>query len=356
MASSSLIGKPRSERKENTVVVGDRSDLPPILAGQVTDANVAAVRSFFNSIEELFERWVSRRESEHTQRAYRQDVMAFVAFSGISWPTDALDVLRVTVADVQGWRERMTGESKAPKTINRRMASVSSFYRYLQAATAELRLPITVPNPAHAQFIARASVDPVQETKSLSLAKARRLLSLPQGGSVVALRDRAILKFYLYTGARIATGCRLRVSDFHFDGESTATIRLNEKGNRRRTIGMHVIAADAIQEYLATASIDRGSLFRPRRGSRSRHLSASHFTTTAMYKLVRSYLRRLERGTDRGFSPHSLRATTATLLLEAGTDIRKVQELLGHRHITTTQIYDKRRRSVDESASHALGL
>ncbi len=54
--------------------------------------------------------------------------------------------------------------------------------------------------------------------------------------------------------------------------------------------------------------------------------------------------------------PHSLRATTATLLLDAGVDIRKVQELLGHRHITTTQIYDKRRRSTAESASHDVPI
>jgi site-specific recombinase XerD len=56
------------------------------------------------------------------------------------------------------------------------------------------------------------------------------------------------------------------------------------------------------------------------------------------------------------YIPHSLRATTATLLLDAGVDIRKVQDLLGHRHITTTQIYDKRRRSIAESASHDLAI
>ena len=56
------------------------------------------------------------------------------------------------------------------------------------------------------------------------------------------------------------------------------------------------------------------------------------------------------------YTPHSIRATTATLLLDAGVDIVKVKELLGHRHITTTQIYDKRRRSTSESASHLLAI
>jgi site-specific recombinase XerD len=56
----------------------------------------------------------------------------------------------VTVADVQGWRDRMMAETKAPKTLNRRISSLSSFYKYLAGAAAELRLPINVPNPAHA--------------------------------------------------------------------------------------------------------------------------------------------------------------------------------------------------------------
>ena len=78
-----------------------------------------------------------------------------------------------------------------------------------------------------------------------------------------------------------------------------------------------------------------------------------------MYRLVAGYLRRLPAAVKEDrciFWPHSLRATTATLLLDAGVDIRKVQELLGHRHGTTTQIYDKRRRTTKESASHDVPI
>ena len=67
-------------------------------------------------------------------------------------------------------------------------------------------MPIVLPNPAHAQFIARAKSDPVDETRALSATRARQLMGMPASDSVIDFRDRAILKFYLYSGARISTG------------------------------------------------------------------------------------------------------------------------------------------------------
>jgi len=191
-------------------------------------------------------------------------------------------------------------------------------------------------------------------------------MGLPSGDSVVEFRDRAILKFYLYSGARLGTGCRLRVSDFHQHGEE-ATIRLHEKGDRRRTIGLHFGAAEAIKEYIQHAELRSGPLFRPQLGS-GPSLATRRMDPATMYRVIQRYLERLpgamkEVQLDDGstkrkciYTPHSLRATTATLLLDAGVDIRKVQDLLGHRHITTTQIYDKRRRSTSESASHDVPI
>ncbi len=78
-----------------------------------------------------------------------------------------------------------------------------------------------------------------------------------------------------------------------------------------------------------------------------------------MYLTIQGYLDQLPSALKEGrcvYTPYSLRATTATLLLDAGVDITKVQELLGHRHITTTQIYDRRRRTTSESASHDVPI
>jgi len=341
--------------------------LPPVLAGRETPQVAERVSTFYGSIASIFESWVNRRKSEHTRRAYREDVMAFVRFMGWAWPNDSMELLRASIRDVLAFREQLLTTGAAPKTLNRRISSLSSFYKYLSGAAAELRLPITVPNPAHAQFIARESTDPRDERKALSATRARQLMGMPSGDTVIDARDRAILKFFLYSGARLGTACRLKVSDFHRDGEE-ATIRLHEKGDKRRTIGLHYAAAEAIAEYLQVAGIEGGPLFRPRRNSRSEELANRAMDEVTMWRVVLGYLERLpgsmrEVAAPDGstasrccYTPHSLRATTATLLLDAGVDIRKVQELLGHRHVTTTQIYDKRRRSTSESASHDVPI
>lgn len=338
--------------------------MPPILSGHATKVMERRVERFYFSVGAIFEAWVKKRLSPHTQRAYRQDVMALIEFLKLQWPKESTDMLAVSVGEVMEWRDRLTTDGMAPKTINRRISSVSSFYKYLQAVAAEMRLPIVVPNPAHAQFIGRSSRDPVDETRALTATKARQLMGLPQGDDVIAFRDRAIIRFMLYSGVRLGTAVRVRVQDFHLEAEHEATVRINEKGEKRRTIGIHFAAAEAISEYIKKAGIESGPLFRPRSGPRSRFLKNSGMSETGMYLLLVKYLEQLPgamRTTEEGrriciFSPHSLRATTATLLLDASVDIRKVQDLLGHRHVTTTQIYDKRRRTTKESASHDVPI
>lgn len=356
---------------ELVVIENARRELPPILLGRATPAVERQIAGFYAAVAECFERWVARRESPHTRRAYRGDVMAFCEFAAIRWPDDATRLLTTSVVDVQDFRDRMIKDGKAPKTVNRRIASLSSFYKYLQGVASEFRLPVTVPNPAHAQFIPRGSSDPRDETKALSATRARQLMGMPSGDSVLDYRDRAIVKFFLYSGARIGTGCRLKVKDFHQDGDE-ATIALHEKGDKHRRIGLHFSAAEAISEYLKKSGITQGPLFRARRHSKVKELGETPIGLVTMYNLLQGYLSRLPgstreeevRGEDETirmvkrcvYTPHSIRATTATLLLDAGVDIIKVKDLLGHRHVTTTQIYDKRRRSLKEGASHDVPI
>jgi site-specific recombinase XerD len=323
---------------------------------------------FYSSVGSLLELWVQRRASRNTQRAYREDVLTFVRFLGLNWPEQSQQLLTATVPDVHAYRDWLIAAGAAPKTLNRRISSLSGFYRYLASMATEMRLPVVLPNPAHAQFIARASSDPRTETRALSAAEARRLIHLPSGTGVREARDRAILKLYLYTGMRLSTGCRLLVEDFAWGEEASATLRVREKGERIRVIGIHNAAAQALQEYTDQAGLTSGPLFRPLSGAGSQTLLNRPIAAVTMYMLLKSYLERLPGavrltprldGSSRKqclYTPHSLRATTATLLLESGVDITKVQELMGHKHITTTQIYDKRRRLTSQSASHEVPL
>src|ERR1700732_2099664 len=88
------------------------------------------VEQFFFSIASIFESWVSRRQSPHTQRAYREDVMTFVKFLELTWPEQATALLSVSVKDVVAFRDQLIAQNAAPKTLNRRISSLSSFYKY----------------------------------------------------------------------------------------------------------------------------------------------------------------------------------------------------------------------------------
>ena len=349
------------------VVLRHEAAVPPLLAGHETEETRQRVESFYGQVAEIFERWVTRSASPHTQRAYRRDVLTFVEFMDWVWPEEGWRFLTATIGDVSSWRELMIEQGRAPKTINRRLASVSSFYKFLAGCASEARLPITVPNPAHVQFIQRLGSDPVHETQSLSATRARQLMGLVTGEDVMAYQDRALIKILLYTGIRIGTLQRLDVADFH-DDDQDSTLEITEKGNKRRRIGIHFAAAQAVREHLLESGLEVGPMFRAQYASRATgRLGTKRISLTVLWRRVGMYLAKLPGAIVKEtvddevlercvYTPHSLRATTATLLLDAGVDITKVQELLGHCHVTTTQIYDKRRRTTKQSASHEMPI
>jgi len=345
------------------LVLAEEKHLPPILLGNDTPDIQRRTEKFYLSVADMLEAWIARRPSKHTQRAYRQDVMHAVKFFEINWPSESHRLLMLHVHDIQTYRAALVEADYAPKTRNRRICALSGFYTYMREAASELRLPINVPNPAHSKFISREEADPIDETEALTLSKARRLRTLPAGEDLLDYHDRAAIDFYLFSGARITTGIRADVKDFKWD-EEDPKFRINEKGDKRRTIGLHQSAAETIRDYIEIARITSGPLFRPRAGTHSNQLAARRIGATTMYYLLQRYLEQLPgaiRENEDGstacvFTPHSLRATTATLLLDAGQDITDVQKLLGHKHVTTTQIYDKRRKSTRQSASHSVPI
>ena len=182
----------------------------------------------------------------------------------------------------------------------------------------------------------------------------------------LAHRDRAAVWFYLYTGARIGTGCKIRVEDCRLEDAEDPYVLIEEKGKkkkRKRRIGIHHEGAEVLQVYLRVAGLTSGPLFRARHSYRSRKLSETAIEESTMYRMLQGYLEQLPRamrevehpdGTTKmrcDYTPHSLRATQADA---AGAPITAIQELLGHKQVKTTQVYIKRKRSTKESASHLL--
>ncbi len=335
--------------------------LPPILIGHQSPAIQKKVSGFFASVASMFEAWVQRSKNPNTQRSYRRSVQNFIEYMQIDWESSSHELLNTTVADVREWRDLMDTADQAPATINARVSALSGFFKFMQGVALEARLPIQVPNPAHAQFVDRESRDPVSPTVVLQRKNAHKLMSLPTGDSIIDKRDRAIIATYLYTGIRISTGCRLRIQDINVDpDDSTIAIKEKGRGKSRRTLGTHLHCIESIQDYLTALRSTEGPLFRARLNARSKKLGTKAISTPSMYRLLMSYLAQLpyalnSEGQCR-YTPHSLRATTATLLAEVGVPIDNIQDLLGHKDIRVTRGYIKRGNDTTKSASHDVPL
>ncbi len=347
--------------KKAQLVAKSADYMPPILAGHQSPAVQKKVTAFFGSVASMFEAWVQRSKNPNTQRSYRRSVQNFIEHMQLDWESSSHQLLNTAVADVRDWRDEMDESNQAPSTINARVSALSGFFKFMQGIALEARLPIQVPNPAHAQFIDRESREPVSPTVVMQRKNAHKLMSLPTGDSIIAKRDRAIIATYLYTGIRISTGCRLRIQDINVDpDDSTIAIKEKGRGKARRTLGTHIHCIESIQDYLAELGTLEGPLFRARLNSRSKKLGTKAISTTSMYRLLVSYLSQLpyalnSEGQCR-YTPHSLRATTATLLAEVGVPIDNIQDLLGHKDIRVTRGYIKRGNDTTKSASHDVPL
>ena len=245
-----------------------RAELPPILAGRHTPAVEAQVRSFYISVAEIFERWVTRLLEAHPAglppgRHGLRPLPRHPLARRIDPALHGLGRGRAGVPRSDARRVQGPQDHQPPDRLAELLLQV------LQGVASEFRLPITVPNPAHAQFIPRGLVGPAMRRRR-SRRPGRQLMGLPSGDTVFDYRDRAIIKFFLYSGARIGTACRLRVKDFHQDGEE-ATVTLHEKGDNHRRIGLHFAAAEAIAAYIEKARSRRGRSFVPgsTRGAKS---------------------------------------------------------------------------------------
>jgi integrase/recombinase XerC len=290
-----------------------------------------AIRNFRRYLE------VERNSSPHTVRNYLSDLSAFRHFLG---PGRGASPREIDPFKIRAYLAFLQREGAKKSTMARRLAVLRSFFDYL---IREGRLPS---NPA------RLIATPKQERRLprfLSRPEAARLMGLPEGVSWKARRDRAILELFYSSGVRLSELVSLDREDLDLNERM---VRVFGKGRKERVVPVGRPAAAALRDYLTDRSrAPRGGtrrdgglpLFTNHRGTR--------LTGRSVGRIVRAYAVKL--GNLR-LTPHVLRHTFATHLLDGGADLRAIQELLGHASLSTTQRYThletKRLLSVYRSA------
>jgi len=255
---------------------------------------------------------LGRNASPHTLVAYARDLAEFTAFAGTAFPSSVDHrLLRTYLAKL---RDRRV----APASIARRLASLRSFYRYWRGQGRIQENPLTgVHTPKGARRLPRP-LDPQGVSD---------LLAAPPTDTPLGLRDRAILETFYSTGMRLSELTGLRPEDLDLP---YGLVRVLGKRRKERILPLGAPAVAAVQAYFTVRPGAPGqAVFRNARGGR--------LTPRSVERILAKYLDQV--GAGPGFSPHSLRHSFATHLLENGADLRSVQELLGHVNLKTTQIY-----------------
>jgi integrase/recombinase XerD len=279
---------------------------------------------------------VERGASDNTLASYGRDLRAYCAHLAGKGIDDAAGVTEADVADfLASLRERGLAASSAARTL----VAVRGFHRFLA-------LEGQVPHDPAANVA--PPKPPTRLPKAVSVDAVERLLAAASVGDTPgSLRDRALLEVLYGAGARISEAVGLDVDDLELPGSrpsdssrdapgSVAVVRLRGKGGKERLVPVGRYAVEAVSAYLvrgrpALAAKGRGgpALFLNQRGNRLSRQSAWAVIQRAADRA----------GLSEHVSPHTLRHSFATHLLDGGADVRVVQELLGHASVTTTQIY-----------------
>lgn len=262
----------------------------------------------------------ARGASEHTIKAYSRDLADLVGFlegRGVTAPEG------ITPRALRGWLGDLDARDLARATIQRRLSAARTF---LKGLVDEGRLDV---NPA-VGLRQRRSARHLPGV--LSEEEIGRLLAAPDVSVPLGTRDRAILELMYSAGTRASETVGLDRAHLDLD---RGVARVLGKGRKERLVAIGSFAKDALVEYLSdprrpaptTAAVD--ALFLSQRGTR--------LTTRSLENIVAKHV--LAAGIHRRATPHTLRHSFATHLLDRGADLRSVQELLGHENLVTTQIY-----------------
>ena len=274
---------------------------------------------------EYFITWLADEKgySLHTVGSYRRDLLQFAAAAG-----SEIEVGSVDTAVIRNYVYNLNIRNKS-SSVARKLSALRSFFKFLEREKVIRHNPmISISMPKQEQHL------PV----FLSVDEVFALLEAPGTGDTFAARDRAILELLYSTGIRVSelVSCNMASLDF-----ANGMVMVKGKGNRQRIIPFGTQAVKSLRTYFVEREdllrkrlqqgkkFDRDSLFLNSRGTR--------LTARSVERMISDYGRKA--GLDKPVTPHVLRHSFATHLLEMGADMRSVQELLGHASLSTTQKY-----------------
>ena len=280
-----------------------------------------AIRAFMTFLE------LERHASRETVRNYVSDLRQFQMFMRTEYPgAQALDPATVQTESIRAYLHWLDRKREKSTSMARKLACLRSFYRYLQR---EGKVSL---NPAES---VRTPKQPKHLPRVLTKDDAAALMEFPADQEGGALRDRALLETLYSTGARVSELVGMNLEDIR---ASEGLVHLRGKGRKERIVPIGDVALQAIDAYmgqrlgmdsrdLTTKGIS-SAVFQNSRGGR--------LTTRSVARIVALYSNRLAGGS---VSPHTLRHSFATHLLDEGADLRSIQEMLGHASLNTTQKY-----------------
>ena len=263
-----------------------------------------------------------QRASPETLRNYASDLWQLHRFLlSRRLASSPIDPSSLSSDAVRAYLQWLDQKGAKPSSLARKLAAVRSFYRYLS------RRGMVSSNPVDGM---RTPKQPKLLPRVLTKDDADALMTFPAGQTVWSLRDRALLETLYSTGARVSELVALDIGDVR---EPEGLVRLQGKGRKERIVPIGEMALDAIRRYrvslpLQSSGVPSRALFCNQRGGR--------LTSRSVARIVTRYSSRLAGG---AVSPHTLRHSFATHLLDEGADLRSIQEMLGHASLSTTQRY-----------------
>jgi site-specific recombinase XerD len=270
---------------------------------------------------------IERGRSVKTIENYDRYLTRFFAFAKVK---KASDITEKQVREFRLWLNRQPGskqgrhtEPMKRRTQNYYLIALRAFLKYLRKREIEALAP---------ERIELAKV-PERGIDLISGAELARLLAAPDTSTLIGLRDKAILELFFSTGLRISELCGLSIDDVDLSRDEFS---VRGKGDKLRVVFLSPTAKTALRMYLKARKDMSDALF-VQYGKNAKNAADLRLSPRAVQRLMKTYA--ATAGITRKVTPHVLRHSFATDLLQNGADLRSVQALLGHAHIGTTQVY-----------------